>query len=392
MLIVRYKALVVLSFVLVLIFSTLSKFKLGAFSISEILIFFVSFCFLALYRKVRVDAWGVAFFGFVVFSFILSVLREGTHFSVLKLLVPLFFVISISAAVGRIGVLGLSKVVIYVLIYCVVSQLIVVAIFYLGISPGVFNVILPGNPNRIVDSWSINVFSVSGFDVHRFGGLFVEPSWYGAFLGFFFCVYSYLVKKGVVCRRILLDFFVVLSVALTLSFSALIIVLWGFLYRCLSIKNIFWLVVVCCLFLALLLKNDYFSHRINLMISGSDGSTNARLYGSFFKSFELVKSSGGLGVGPGNTVRTIEELFGSNTSIQVAYLEILASLGVVGILVFLGLVHGSALKGKLLPIHFALFLSLSVSSVVFSSGIWLMSFFLVLLSRSYIPRGAFYRV
>tara|TARA_R110002126_G_scaffold10245_43_gene46600 strand:- start:4649 stop:5881 length:1233 start_codon:yes stop_codon:yes gene_type:complete len=366
---------------------TFMKFRLAAIPLSDILLLlcFAIFFLRTGYFKLTLYSYLLACF--VILSLVLSLLSGGADslMSSLKLLLPLFLVMAANGRFQQFNGADMLKMTKWLLYFGVLSQLLVVVLFYTGLAGWLFNVVEPGNLNRTIIEFKINVFLVPLIGLHRFSSLFIEPSWYAFFFGFFLILYFYQCRKAGLKITLLQDGAIVLAFVLTLSFTGLVFLLIAYLYRFIDGRYPLRLVIAVPLVIALLawvlLTNDYLAHRIYLISTGNDGSFNARIFASFDKAVFILKHSDWLGAGPGQTLPLINEYFNENLTIQNAYLEAFAATGVFGGLLFIIVMHFSLLRHGNVFLQLPLALALCVSSVIFTPIFWLFSFYILHLAR-----------
>lgn len=378
-----YVVLAILSFIGL----TFMKFRIAVIPLSDILLLlsFVVFFLRTGYFKITLYSYLVVCY--VLLALTLSLLLGGSDsvFSSLKLLIPLFLIMAANGRFqlfSRTDMLTITK---WILFFGIISQLLLVMVFYSGIANGLFNIVEPGNVNRTIAEFKINVFYVPLIGLYRFSSVFIEPSWFAFFFGFFLMLYFYQCRKSERKITLLQDLVIILAFALTLSFTGLAFLFIAYLYRFIDGRYPFRLVIAVPLVIALLgwimVTNDYLAHRLYLIGTGNDGSFNARFFASFDKALFILEHSDWFGAGPGQTLELINRYFNENLTIQNAYLEAFAATGLFGGLLFILVMHFSFIKYRNVFLQLPLGLALCVSSVIYTPIFWLFSFYIFHVAR-----------
>ncbi|MDP5134939.1 hypothetical protein ORJ04_03135 [Rheinheimera baltica] len=319
--------------------------------------------------------------------------EQASLLSASKLLVPLFAMLTSYHHFSQLTTeqfLSLSKRILMTLVY---SQLLLVVVFYSGLFSFLFHLVEPGNVNRELAGFRINVYQVPFLGVYRFGSVFVEPSWFSFFTGFFLLLWFVLLKRSSDNSVSLLEHGVIgFAFIMTLSFTGLFFLLVSYLYRLLDtrypIRFIVFVPVLVALVCWILMTNEYLAHRILLIASGDDASVNARIFASWDKAFFILNETNFIGAGPGRTIELINHYFQINLSIQNAYLEAFAAMGIAGGAFFILTMHYSLFVYQRWVLQLPLILALSVSSIVFTPVYWLLAFYLFHVARAAISDAA----
>lgn len=366
---------------LLFIVLSLMKFRLVGIPLADCLVLMLAGVAFVKTGELRVPMYALLMLFFFTVCLALSIMQgslDGMMSSV-KLFVPFFAILAFSKLASRLSVNDIRLLARRILFFGVWSQLIVVVIFYSGIADTLFNVVLPGNEGREDAGFKINVFTVPFAGIYRFGGLFIEPSWYSMFFGFFMLMYFYLMKQSDDRFSVKRDILIISAFVTTLSFTAAALLVMAYCYRFFDVKKPIRLVIVIPAIIALLvwvmLTNDYLAHRIYLIASGNDSSVNARVFASADKAWFILHYTSFLGAGPAETLKLINRFFSENLSIQNAYLEAFASAGLIGGGAFVFAMHISLFKARYMMAQLPLALALLVSSIVFTPILWLLAFF-----------------
>lgn len=368
---------------LLLLFVVLSlmKFRLVGIPLSDCLVLIISGVAFVKTGELRISIYALLILFFAAVCMALSVTQGSLDgmISSVKLFVPFLAIVTLSKLASQLNVNDILLLARRILFFGVWSQLIIVAIFYSGIADSLFNVVLPGNEGREDAGFKINVFTVPFAGVYRFGGLFIEPSWYSMFFGFFMLMYFYLMRQNGDRFSVKRDIFIITAFLTTLSFTATALLIIAYCYRFFDLNKPVRLVIVIPAIIALLvwvmLTNDYLAHRIYLIASGNDNSINARIFASADKAWFILQYTSYIGAGPAETLKLINQFFSENLSIQNAYLEAFASVGLIGGGVFVFAMHISLLKARYMLAQLPLVLALLVSSIVFTPILWMLAFF-----------------
>lgn len=363
-------------------FISLYKYKVLGVSISDIYIFISSLFIFVYFKKMYFNF-------FILFYFLISVLLilfslDGKYESSLKMLLTLGMLMSYGILFNRLNPSLYGLLLKRIVIFLASSQLIIVCLYYSGLADFIFNIILPGNVGRVSGAWLVNVFDMSNHGVVRFGGLFVEPSWFSLFFCFF--VFLFLHQYSLYKNErisIFLHAVILLAVIFTLSFSGFIYLLLCYFF-CVFFKNIGFLkvLILSCVAVTLMFfifNNDYILSRVMSITSGEDASTNVRFINPIIYLYELASSHIFFGVGAGNVLEEIRTISGDVNAIsfQVAYFNIIAVYGVffgLGYIVFL---HASYFKSRFLLVQMPLFLSMLISSLILTPIYMLFFLFLI---------------
>lgn len=361
----------------------LMKFRIAGIPLSDLsLLFFSMICF-AFSQKVYISLQSLLVVFFITLCLFLSLTMGDTQsiLSSVKLIVPLL-AISFShnyfSSLNENEFIALTR---KVLLFLVYSQLLVVIVFYSSTFSFIFHLVEPGNINRDESGFRVNVYKVPFLGLFRFGSIFVEPSWFAFFTGFFLLLFFVLEKQH---KSSELNYTqhvaIILAIILTLSFTALVFLLVAYSYRLMNKKHPLRLIIlvpgIFCLVIWIMLTNDYLAHRIYLIASGNDASFNARVFASWDKAVFILDLTDYIGAAPGKSIELINTYFQVNLSIQNAYLEALASSGIVGFMLFILAMHFSWFIYPSITLQLPLVMSLLVSSVVFTPIYWLLAFYL----------------
>lgn len=361
----------------------LMKFRIVGIPLSDLALFFFSLVFFALYQQIKISLQSLLVIFFILLCFFLSLTLGDSQslLSSIKLIVPLLALLfshSYFSSLNEKEFVALTK---KVLLFLVYSQLIIVVLFYSNTLSSVFHLVEPGNINRDESGFRLNVYKVPFLGLFRFGSLFVEPSWFAFFTGFFLLLLFVLEKQQAKSELTYLQHLaIILAVILTLSFTALVFLLIAYTYRLVNKKHPVRLVILVPAIFALviwvLLTNDYLAHRVFLIATGNDASFNARVFASWDKAVFILIFTDYLGAAPGKTIELINTYFQINLSIQNAYLEALASTGVIGFILFVLVMHFSWFIFPSITLQLPLIMALLVSSVVFTPIYWVLAFYL----------------
>ncbi|CAM5205835.1 hypothetical protein [Alishewanella longhuensis] len=361
----------------------LMKFRIVGIPLSDLALFFFSLVFFALYQQIKISLQSLLVIFFILLCFFLSLTLGDSQslLSSIKLIVPLLALLfshSYFSSLNEKEFVALTK---KVLLFLVYSQLIIVVLFYSNTLSFVFHLVEPGNINRDESGFRLNVYKVPFLGLFRFGSLFVEPSWFAFFTGFFLLLLFVLEKQQAKSELTYLQHLaIILAVILTLSFTALVFLLIAYTYRLVNKKHPVRLVILVPAIFALviwvLLTNDYLAHRVFLIATGNDASFNARVFASWDKAVFILIFTDYLGAAPGKTIDLINTYFQINLSIQNAYLEALASTGILGFILFVLVMHFSWFIFPSITLQLPLIMALLVSSVVFTPIYWVLAFYL----------------
>lgn len=375
--------LVVMTFIAL----TFMKFRVVSVTLSDI---FLIICFGILFLRnglFKVSLYSYLMSSFVALAICLAILQGGGHsiFSAFKLIVPLFLVMVLGARFERFNALDMLRITKTLLFFGVFSQLFVVLVFYTGLADGMFNIVEPGNINRTISDFKLNTYPIPLVGMYRFCSLFIEPSWFAFFFGFFLILYFYQCRSGHVSISLPQDMAIILAFLFTISFTGFAFLLFAYTYRFFDsrrpIRLIIFVPVMIVLLVWVIMTNDYLAHRIFLISTGKDNSFNARIFESLDKTIFILNYTDWLGAGPSKTLDLINRYFQQNLTIQNAYLEAFAATGFIGGGVFLCVMHYSLFRYRNFYVQLPLVLALCVSSIIFTPIFWLFSFYIIHVSR-----------
>lgn len=368
-----------------------SKFIFAGVQLSDVIAIMLGFLCLLVGNRVYI---GYLFFGLAFFImnglFVYLWVGEGNVMSLLRLLSVLFV---ITCFVPILSKLSLTE-----LYYCLRRSLTIVAgiqvllvLLFYTIDPPIFNVVLLGNENRLSETWLLNVYQTHFPGVYRFGSTFTEPSWFGAYQGFL--LFFTLILSGELKIKPSKKFhlLILLSTVATTSLAAIIfyIVSYAWYYSKVSSKTGRILSISALLtgLVLLLTFIPYLQKRILLILSGNDGSFNARIFGSVEKSFFILSETSFLGAGAGNSLTWINRYFDMNTSIQNGYFEALASMGMLGFMCYIFALHVPSLKFRSLDLSVATMLVIFVTGFIFTLWHWWLAIVVLAIGRARLNRN-----
>lgn len=370
---------------------TLMKFRLAGIPLSDLGLLSIAALFFLRYGRLLWTFQTLCFSFFALLSLALAFFTRDVMSlaSAVKLLVPLFALIAAHKYFCSLTAKELYKLSKNILLTLALTQIVIVILFYSQQFSFLFHLVEPGNVNRDEAGFRINVYMVPFLDFYRFGGTFVEPSWYAFFTGFFLLLLFYQDRKLEMSSITLLQHSVIiLAFILTLSFTGFIFILVAYMYRFFDKRHPLRLVVAVPLLLVLLswvlVTNEYLAHRIYLIATGSDASFNARIFASWDKTYFILLYTDFMGAGPGKPIELINQYFHINLSIQNAYMESLAATGVFGLILFFITMHFSWFVYPSFMLQLPLVLALLISSVVFTPIYWLLAFYLYHVARSFV--------
>ncbi|MBW3530945.1 hypothetical protein [Shewanella sp. NKUCC06_TVS] len=272
------------------------------------------------------------------------------------------------------------------LLFCPIIQLVFFIMFNMGYHD-LFNIVAHGEQSNRHE-W-LNIYDYTLY--MRFGGLFEEPSWYGWFNVYLFGI---LVAFERYSKVKYLNFWELILVGIGFMLTFSIAGILSFLILCflsVSSKKIRLLIGIVFFILIMGVFIAFYDNplivRILTIIDGSDGSANARIFGSYFKAVNVI-SNLPMGAGVGNTIEAIKEYFyhGKSSlgtvSNQNGFIEIYLSTGLL-----LGSLY-------LLPIILMVFIDkyrlvfITISLVYFTtSSIYISPMWIFLALSIYILKG-----
>lgn len=368
---------------------SLMKFRLAGVPLSDLGLLGIAAIFFLKYGRLLFTLQTLSFSFFAALSLVLAFFTRDVMSlaSAVKLFVTLFALISAHKYFSRLTAIELYQLTKMILLTLALSQVIIVILFYSQQFSFLFHLVEPGNINRDEAGFRINVYIVPLLDFYRFGSVFVEPSWFAFFTGFFLLLLFYLDRKldmhGV---NFIHHAIIIAAFIFTLSFTGFTFMLVAYLYRFFDkrypLRLVFAVPLIVVLLAWVLLTNEYLAHRIYLIASGKDASFNARIFASWDKTMFILWYTDFIGAGPGKPIELINQFFHINLSIQNAYLESLAATGIFGLLLFVTTMHFSWLLYPSFMLQLPLILALLISSVVFTPIYWVLAFYLYHVARS----------
>ncbi|EPH6926727.1 O-antigen ligase family protein [Providencia stuartii] len=250
---------------------------------------------------------GLSFFYYSRLSFFETEKFFSTYLRILTSVVSVFF-IPLWLRDGNDSITFIKAIKLSI-VALVISQFVVVACFYLGLS-SVFNIIPHGDQSSR-GNW-LNIYNYTYY--YRFGGLFEEPSWFSWFFTFLLgisIVYEKKFNTKVISNKLIIASFI--AIVMTFSLAGII----SFVLLCLIKfykKSLVKSTLVICIFTLIIFiivyyLNAQFIDRVIFALSGDDGSSNNRLLGSLFRTALAIEQSL-MGFGIGNSINGI--LFYSN--------------------------------------------------------------------------------
>lgn len=205
----------------------------------------------------------------------------------------------------------------------------------------------------------------------RFSGIFEEPAWFGWTLNLIIAIilqYQYQTKRKVLTSRDYLLIFC--GYLLTLSVSAIVslIIIMGIYYYLKNKKHKFKFLlalisVVICGIVAVITFSNSMASRISAIIAGNDGSSNFRLIGSWNGLVTLLYNDPLFGYGLGDDNKNLYysalnsgafhgiSLNGLDIiDMHNMLFQIICNLGILGGVLFIGLLYGLSFKKALIII------------------------------------------
>ncbi|MED5526634.1 MAG: hypothetical protein VX447_18035 [Pseudomonadota bacterium] len=261
------------------------------------------------------------------------------------------------------------------LIFNFFMQVVLMVSFFFNV--GNFINIVPFGDQSNRQDW-FNVYSYGLY--YRFGGLFEEPSWYAWFNIFCLSLCFSISRKynlHVVDKKVI--FLTFLGIVFTFSvagiFSFFIIAF--FMVEKVKVKLLFSSMLSFIFLLVLIFfSENYFIERILSILSGGDGSANARLLGSLLKGFGILQLLP-FGSGFGNSINAIDfyidkSLFVSGTANQNGFVEAFISTGYVGGALYLFPIVSLFLNKSSRLLFFAIALVFFTTSSIFIAPFWVL--------------------
>lgn len=361
--------------------------KLYSIPLPEVVVGLVCLAVILVTGKVYLNKTSIILLSFICVSLFATLLFDQIGFvSVLKLVVPLLFVVTANKyreLLNSHTYLQICKKIILIGIY---TQLFIVVGYYVTGESLLIRVVELGNVNRDIGGQVFNVYKTHFANVVRFGGFFPEPSWFSVFYGVFLNLTFFLEKKlNIKAFNWLSHAAIVTTFLLTISFTGIAFLLLAYSYKFSSSSLLMRILLfaLSVLLLTVVIYNvPYLLSRIELIVAGEDASFNARITGSFIKAVYVLNDSSYVGAGPNGPLETINLVWGNNTSIQNGYLQALASSGLIGFLLYTMFMHSSFIKNRSFILQLTIVLMISATSFIFSLFHWVISFYIFLIASS----------
>jgi len=335
-------------FILTLLLSLYTLRLVGPLSVADFGAMLFIFISLLKFRSVVINDFNVVFLVWVLVSLISSLgLIYEDYFTVtgflgtgLRILVSMALLLCLplwlkskEEQFQAIGAL------LSIVIFHSIVQLVFVALFYLNKAP--FLNLVPHGDQSSRQEW-LNVYDYTFYT--RFGGVFEEPSWYSWFM--VACIgliisFEIVNRVSIITKRKWLLILSALFFTYSIAGIASIVILIAYKILSGSIRAKIRSVVFISIALpALILLNpdSALLKRLMGVFSGTDGSSNTRIFDSFTK-LKLVLENNMTGTGIGNSIEGIYHYDVTNSftviSTQNGFIEAFVSTGLIGGAIFM---------------------------------------------------------
>nr|WP_305071677.1 O-antigen ligase family protein [Providencia sp. wls1922] len=266
----------------------------------------------------------------------------------------------------------------YNLLFILYSQIIIVILFYIGYE-NIFNLITSNNWENRAEI--LNVYDYRYY--FRFGGLFEEPSWFSWYITYLLGIiisYEYVYKLKILNKKII--FLLLIAISFTFSISGLLSIVLLLTTRHFihykKMKHTVYFLFISFALVAIVLTNEHFMERLLNILSGSDGSSNVRVFGSFYRLYIILENLA-LGTGVGNSINGIEYYSSkynlsteASISSQNGFVEAFISTGLISGLLYCIPIFLMLLIKKYRVIFLTIVLVYFTTSSIYIAPMWIL--------------------